>query len=926
MPTIMRHNLRAFILVAVLVVSVFGFGLHAAHAQDAAPAIFSEIGLNNAEKMDGLINAGNYITQGTDAPNYAWIYAGWTVVRQMSNILVLLFLFIASAATTLNLQIGTYGIKRMLPTIITGTILANMSRELTEIFLSVQHAISNGFISMSGGATANGLWGNLAAPVRTALQSVQPTSTIGGVVGGFIYLIMATVGVLALLLLLILFWVRKIILGFLIILAPLAFLSMAAPFSQGMFRKWWGEYVKWMFMPAVSAFFISVGGIIVASIMGTTGAFSFIAFLAALLSIYLAVKTPFMMGGLVGAAAGFIAGNTWGKVKAPLMSSVKENAEILAHRTPGVGNALRMLQTAPKRRKTALEGMRKRPVIASSRARDERILLHGSASEQARAARRLANRLLQFRNWAAENYEVSMLAAEKVGRRAENSGKWTRAGALERRRGWGLGGSEADDMARDKVETELADIEAERVQLEAEDEYRQNNPGLNLALAASQEEVAGLKDKLEGLANTFKAVALNTDEHVRALRRQATLMKELGTNGYGEQMAAIKKEIRETRNDASYEGSITQQLEEDPELQRQLELLVGRDFGDRGSVMKSALVRLGGSKKMLEGTIESIEKNEQTLFSNSTVSGISTLHQSLEDLQATPTATRFRLNNGINFDQLIDHDFQNTTDGRNRFNQAMGDAFNHMGARGQAVLDELGISHLSQEEQMDYLFDFLSRGNKEMRGVAMVNGAKVLGETESGQRTWITKDATLDTIAGTLRANLSSGKIGDGLALRDAGGLYTQTGVRVYQGFGATHRERQEGLHSRNKAVAQVHAAIEKIMSLQDTSDMQEVFGDGATLGEVGQVLNDIGMARGASDLTDANLRLRIGQNDVTLQEAMARLRGDPGAPQIIGANGGELKENEIRKAIATAVKNHLADAVHLRESIADNAWSAAAA
>ena len=481
MPTTMHRNLRTLILSAVMIVSVFGVGLRAAHAQDAGPAIFTNIGINSPDKVNELINAGDYIQ--AEPRDYAWIYTGWTIIRQMSNILVLVFLFIASAATTLNLQIGTYGIKRMLPTIITGTILANMSREITSIFLSVQHALSSGFISMAGGNTANGLWGNLSAPVRTALQTVQPTSTISGVVGGIIYLILATVGTIALLLLLLLFWVRKIILGFLIILAPLAFLSMAAPFSQGMFRKWWSEYIKWMFMPAISAFFISVGGIIVASVM-SAGAFSFIAFLAALLSIYLAIKTPFMMGGLVGAAAGFIAGNTWGRMKTPLA----ENAKILAHRTPVLGTSIRALSAMSNRRRNTLKALESGPVKRMHTARS----LPANAGALPRLWHNVASFTANIDNFFGRRINRNQIRADNLVTTQEAEQKAA------------LGRAEADLL--------------------------ENDQGYKARIGALTESEASVTKMLEGLKNEAGAAALSTNELVR---RERELARQRSSAGEG---------------------------------------------------------------------------------------------------------------------------------------------------------------------------------------------------------------------------------------------------------------------------------------------------------------------------------------------------------------------------------------------------------
>lgn len=924
MYRLLASNFRKLGILAIAIVVVFGLAASSVHAQESS-TLFSDLSFT---KGSTLINQGSMIDEcisGFDN-TYCWVPQVWSIMRGLSNIMVLLFLFIAAAATTLNLQVGTYGIKRMLPSVITGTMFANFSREIASILMSVESAVRNGLLSFISNGTSSGgdlAWGTLASPVNFAIESIKPQPTVPSIIGGIIYLVLGAAGILALLLLILMFWIRKLFLGFLIVLAPLAFLAMAAPFSQGLFRKWWGEFAKWMFQPTISVFFIVVGGMITAA--AAAGGFGLIAFIASLGSIFLAIKTPLAMGGLVGAAAGFVAGNTWGRAK----GAIGQNAEILAHRIPGVGNALRVLQKGPAQRQKVLEGMRKRPVAKSTKRRDQLLQEYGSPAEQRRATLRLANPLRNFRNFLAEGYENSTLAAERVGKNAEINAKWTRAGALNRRQSLGLRGSSADDMARDKFEDELATKDAEHIQVKAEDEYRQGNPGLNTALAATEEQITGFKDKLEGLANTFKAVALKSDESVRALRRQGTIMKELGTLGYNEQLAAVKKEIRETRDEKSYKGSITEELEQDTQLRAQLEQLMGEDIGEKGSIMKTALVRLGGSKKNLENTIEAIEKAEHVLYNDDMVSAISTAYQTLGDLDKLPEdnseVRAFKAaHNGMAFSGLINHSFENTEEGRQAFNAAMSDAFKYMGTRGGDMLTQLGIDKLSKEDQMKYLFNFLSSGNDEMRSVSMINGAKSRSETVSGQRSFISKDATLDTIASTLQADLDSGKLGNALKLADEGGLYSEPGNSFYRSLGTTHQERRKALGASDKAMSRVHAAVgDKLMSLRDISDLNAVFAEDGTLGKLGTVLNKIGTARGAASLTESGTTLQIGRDKVTLANAMKALNGEG---TVMGIDGSPMKEVQLRAAITSAVKEHLSGAIHLPDSPVDNAWLAAAA
>jgi hypothetical protein len=52
---------------------------------------------------------------------------------------------------------------------------------------------------------------------------------------------------------------RVVYLSFLLVIAPLAFIMMIMPFSENLYKKWWQEFWKWMFMGPMAVVIIAIG-------------------------------------------------------------------------------------------------------------------------------------------------------------------------------------------------------------------------------------------------------------------------------------------------------------------------------------------------------------------------------------------------------------------------------------------------------------------------------------------------------------------------------------------------------------------------------------------------------------------------------------------------------------------------------------------
>jgi hypothetical protein len=199
----------------------------------------------------------------------------WKVLLSFVDYFIALFLIAIAFTNILRIQIDTYTIKKTLPSLIIGVILANLSWFICMGFIEVSTLITNGFIQLVNDQTGSTMnWfmqleqtaGGAVGDIIKSLGGVfgasdSSTAFAGGIIiitfaaltgGGCIMFAFSVLLILAPLVFLtivqFLLLGRVIFLSFLVISSPLAFLAMGFPATQKLFQKWWGEFTKWIFM------------------------------------------------------------------------------------------------------------------------------------------------------------------------------------------------------------------------------------------------------------------------------------------------------------------------------------------------------------------------------------------------------------------------------------------------------------------------------------------------------------------------------------------------------------------------------------------------------------------------------------------------------------------------------------------------------
>lgn len=245
----------------------------------------------------------------------------WRFMRSLINTALVVILLLAAFANILHINIDTYAIKKVLPAMVLGVILANFSLLICRMFLDIGDVLAVTFlgedITNYAAATkaiitqvkeALGLAG-VAPAAEGALENIWKTLSVsfGVIIGvgvaaaafgsGWFVLLLAFLFILLpsviILFLGLLFYARVGVLYFLIMISPVAFFLLAFPFTQQWFKKWWSVWLNWVFMLPVVFLLLKIAAI-------SGGAGGIFGWIIAIAMLIMACTVPFKLGGAVG--------------------------------------------------------------------------------------------------------------------------------------------------------------------------------------------------------------------------------------------------------------------------------------------------------------------------------------------------------------------------------------------------------------------------------------------------------------------------------------------------------------------------------------------------------------------------------------------------------------------------------------------------
>ena len=235
----------------------------------------------------------------------------WTITMNVVNSFVLALLIYVAFMNILRIQMDSYAVKKFLPTFIMTIILANFSFLIARIIIDLGNIAISIFLTGNQQNNLSGAFDELIKQKPIKPGDEGQGANYFAIINAYIFKqFFVIAGAIMMFILSFVFLVRNYMLYFLIAIAPLGFLAMALPITKKYFQQWWGTFTKWVFMPVVSVFWLWLGGKFVSAV--NTGYWILpVAFGG--LCLYMAITSPFKIGGAAIGAWGKLGKQAWGK-------------------------------------------------------------------------------------------------------------------------------------------------------------------------------------------------------------------------------------------------------------------------------------------------------------------------------------------------------------------------------------------------------------------------------------------------------------------------------------------------------------------------------------------------------------------------------------------------------------------------------------
>lgn len=229
--------------------------------------------------ITGFLVVNPAITSDTSSP----IYVVWEYVRNITNIVFIIFLLISIYSQITGFGISNYGIKRVLPRIIISALLVNLSFVVCALAVDLSNILGISFFGFFESVRASTVGSTTAASAGEITAVILGGGTVAGAGvavaaaagGGFVALLFAAIpiilgGLISIIIALICIMLRQGIIALLIMIAPAAFVAYLLPNTEKWFVKWRNLLVRMLvFYPLFAILFgassLTSGAIIASS-------------------------------------------------------------------------------------------------------------------------------------------------------------------------------------------------------------------------------------------------------------------------------------------------------------------------------------------------------------------------------------------------------------------------------------------------------------------------------------------------------------------------------------------------------------------------------------------------------------------------------------------------------------------------------------
>lgn len=196
------------------------------------------------------------------------IYQVWQKVRDLTNIVFVIFILIVIYSQITGVGINNYGIKRVLPRIIVSAILVNLSFFICALAVDVSNVIGSSIVdflnkiqnSISTSASTATIiehinWGAFAGYLTGGAIAFITLTYVGGIKAVFWTVLVALIGVIISVVIgIITIGLRQGVVAILIMIAPLAFVCYLLPNTEKWFEKWKNLLAQMLFFYPMFSF------------------------------------------------------------------------------------------------------------------------------------------------------------------------------------------------------------------------------------------------------------------------------------------------------------------------------------------------------------------------------------------------------------------------------------------------------------------------------------------------------------------------------------------------------------------------------------------------------------------------------------------------------------------------------------------------
>ena len=230
-------------------------------------ASFALDGLENIVQ-DGVVRTIlNFDALDGESNQRAALQSIWGGFRAIANVgFVIVFMVVVYSAASGGV-LSAYDVRKLLPKLLAGAVMVQLSfficTQLVVIFNAMGDSVTSIMLSPIGidtsGGAVNSLfngneigWGILGE----AIQGVVSTLIL------ILIIIGALFSIVGIMIMVLVFVVRNIALMVMTVISPLAFVAWILPNTEGLFKKWWGNYIQLLALFPIAMAFLSSGRLV----------------------------------------------------------------------------------------------------------------------------------------------------------------------------------------------------------------------------------------------------------------------------------------------------------------------------------------------------------------------------------------------------------------------------------------------------------------------------------------------------------------------------------------------------------------------------------------------------------------------------------------------------------------------------------------